>query len=140
MKNTFPKIERLYGVKRIERLHNQGKAFIAYPFRVVFLLTDDENEMMPARVMVSVSKKKFKKAVDRNRVKRLMREVYRLNKGVLVEFAKENQLKIYVSFQYVADEILAFQEMNWKMQKALDKLIKTISGESENHVKANEND
>ncbi len=132
MKNSFPKIEHLYGVKRIERLHMQGKAFISYPLRVVFLLVDDENEKVPVRVMVSVSKKKFKNAVDRNRVKRLMREVYRLNKSELIRFAVENNLKIHVSFQYIAEEILTFQEINLKMQKALDKLVKIISEEAKN--------
>lgn len=127
MKNTFPKKERLFGAKRIERLYKVGKAFVAYPFRVVFLLVLDENETIPARVMVSVSKKKFKKAVDRNRIKRLMREAYRLNKSELVCFAIENNLKIHISFQYISDEILDFDEVNLKTQKALNKLIQTIS-------------
>ena len=127
MKNTFPKKERLFGVKRIERLYKVGKAFIAYPFRVVFLLVDDENEIIPARVMVSVSKKKFKKAVDRNRIKRLMRESYRLNKSELIRFATENNLKIHLSFQYISDEIPEFNAVNLNMRKRLNKLIQTIS-------------
>lgn len=132
MKNTFPKIEHLYGVKRIERLYTQGKAFVSYPFRVVFLLVNNEDEAVAVRAMVSVSKKKFKNAVDRNRVKRLMRETYRLNKSELTQFAVENNLKIHVSFQYIAEEILTFQEVNLKMQKALDKLITTISNKAKN--------
>lgn len=77
--------------------------------------------------MVSVPKKKFKKAVDRNRIKRLIRETYRLNKSQLFDFAVENNLKLYVAFQYVSDEIMTFTEMNSKMRKALEKLIKTVS-------------
>lgn len=136
MSNTFPKIEHLYGVKRIERLHLQGRAFMSFPFRVVYRIEDDENETVPVRVMVSAPKKKFKKAVDRNRIKRLMRESYRLNKSKLVEFAVKNNLKLHVSFQYVSDEIMIFSEMNNKMQKALEKLIKTVS---ENTKIADEN-
>ena len=127
MNNKFPKTEHLYGVKRIERLHLQGRAFISFPFRVVFRIEDDENEKVPVRIMVSVPKKKFKKAVDRNRIKRLIRETYRLNKSQLFYFAVENNLKMYVAFQYVSDEIMIFSEMHNKMQKALDKLIKTVS-------------
>ena len=88
---------------------------------------DDDNEKVPVRIMVSVPKKKFKKAVVRNRIKRLIRETYRLNKSQLFYFAVENNLKLYVSFQYVSDEIMIFSEMHNKMQKALDKLIKTVS-------------
>lgn len=127
MKNTFPKKEHLYGVKSIERLHTQGNAFVSHPFRIVFLLVNDEKETVPVRAMVSVSKKKFKKAVDRNRVKRLMREVYRLNKSQLIGFADEKKLKIHLSFQYISDEILPFEELFHKMQKAQDKLIKTVT-------------
>lgn len=127
MSKSFPKYERLCGVKSIERLHTQGKAFIAYPFRVVFLLVEDESETVPVRTMVSISKKKLKKAVDRNRVKRLMREAYRLNKSELIEFAETNKLKVHLAFQYIANEIMSFAEINPKMQKALEKLQENIA-------------
>lgn len=129
MRNTFPKKERLVGVKRIEHLHTQGKAFIAYPFRVVFLLVEDESETVPVRAMVSVSKKKFKKAVDRNRVKRLMREAYRLNKSELIEFVEKKELNLHLAFQYIANEIMPFAEINPRMQKALEKLQVNIADE-----------
>lgn len=122
--NTFPKKEHLYGDKVIENLHMTGAAFLTYPFRVVFLDVSESKEQIPVRVMMSVSKKKFKKAVDRNRIKRLMREAYRLNKGELADFASDNDLKIHVAFQFIGNEILSFSEVNSKMQKALDKLIK----------------
>lgn len=136
MKNTFPKKEHLFGVKRIERLYVSGKAFVAFPFRVVFLLVEDEDETIPVRVMVSVSKKKYKKAVERNRIKRLMRESYRLNKSELIQFVIENKLRLHLSFQYIADEILQFSEMSLKMEKSLEKLIKSVIAANQ---KSNEN-
>ncbi|MFV0390635.1 MAG: ribonuclease P protein component [Paludibacteraceae bacterium] len=127
MQNSFPKKEHLYGVKAVETLHTQGKAFIGYPFRVVFLMVSEEDETIAARAMVSVSKKRFKSAVARNRIKRLIRESYRLNKPVLVQFATENKLNIHLSFQYVSNEMPTFGDLNEKMNRSLDKLIKIIS-------------
>lgn len=127
MNNTFPKSEHLCGVKSIEKLHTQGNAFVSYPFRIVYILVNDEAEDIPVRAMVSVSKKKFKKAVDRNRVKRLMRETYRLNKSQLIELISENDLRLHLAFQYISDEIMPYSEMNNKMQKTLERLMKTIT-------------
>ena len=104
--------------------------------RVVFLDVSHSVEELPLRVMMSVSKKKFKKAVTRNRIKRLMREVYRLNKTELVNFASDEKIKIHVAFQYVADEILSFDEMNNKMIKVTDKLKRNLL---ENLKKTDEN-
>ena len=130
--NTFPKTDHLYGDKVIENLHLTGTAFLSYPFRVVFRDVSDSDELKPVRVMVSVSKKKFKRAVDRNRIKRLMRETYRTNKGELEAFANENDLKLHIAFQYIGNEILLFGEVNAKMQKALEKLVKISTEKSKN--------
>ena len=127
--NTFPKKEHLYGEKVIENLHTTGSSFLVYPLRVVYLNVSQPDEQIPVRVMIGVSKKKFKKAVDRNRAKRLMREAYRLNKSSLVSIIKKEEVKIYLSFQYIADEMLTFDEISTKMQKALDRLTKKIIAE-----------
>ena len=128
--NTFPKKEHLYGEKVIENLHTTGSSFLVYPLRVVYLNVSQPDEQIPVRVMIGVSKKKFKKAVDRNRAKRLMREAYRLNKSSLVSIIKKEEVKIYFSFQYIADEMLTFDEISTKMQKALDRLTKIIAEKS----------
>lgn len=132
MNRTFPKSEHLYGIKTIERLYNQGSVFVSYPFRVVYFMVEDKTESVPVRVMVGVSKKKFKNAVDRNRIKRLMRETYRLNKSRLIEFMRENDLNVHLAFQYISDEVIPFAEMNSKMEKALTKLITIISEKPKN--------
>jgi ribonuclease P protein component len=78
----LPKEERLSLKRQIEQLFSVGHSFIAYPIRIVYRpLTSDEPPV--TAILVSVSKRRFKRAVDRNRIRRLLREVYRLNKGWL---------------------------------------------------------
>jgi len=119
---SFPKSEHLCGDKRITRLFTQGEAFIAYPLRVVFLL-EPIKDKEPFSVMVSVPKKRFKRAVKRNRLKRLMREAYRLNKHILTEKIHEKHLQIHIAFHYISDDELNFEAVEKKMKVALHKLL-----------------
>lgn len=121
----FPKKEHLCGDKSIEKLHTSGKSFLVYPLRIVYLVV--ENEDVPVRAMVSVSKKKFKRAVKRNKIKRLMRETYRLNKTDVNTFACTNGIYLHIAFQYIANEIESFQTINEKMQLALKKIIQKLT-------------
>ena len=123
--NTFSKPEHLCGEKRITRLYTQGDAFIAYPLRVVFLIEPKKDKEL-ASVLVSVPKKRFKRAVKRNRLKRLMREAYRLNKLLLVEKLEEKQLQIHIAFNYVSDEELNFASVEKKMKISLQRLMDRI--------------
>ncbi|HEY5507899.1 MAG TPA: ribonuclease P protein component [Paludibacter sp.] len=123
--NSFPKAEHLCGEKRIARLYTQGEAFMAYPFRVVFRI-EQRKELAPASIMVSVPKKRFKRAVKRNRLKRLLREAYRLNKHALIELLEEKRFQVHVAFNYVSDEELDFATVEKKMKIALQKLIDKI--------------
>lgn len=123
--NTFSKPEHLCGEKRITRLYTQGDAFIAYPLRVVFLIEPKKDKELSS-VLVSVPKKRFKRAVKRNRLKRLMREAYRLNKLVLVEKLEEKQLQIHIAFNYVSDEELNFAAVEKKMKISLQRLMDRI--------------
>jgi len=79
---SFPREERLRSKKLISELFRTGSSFNLYPLRFV-LLKHPEHSETPAQVLISVSKKYFKKAVDRNRLKRQIREAYRLNKYIL---------------------------------------------------------
>lgn len=80
MSFTFNKKEKLKSKKRIEQLFAEGKSVTAYPLRLVFMPATFEDDI-PAQTGISVSKRYFKLAVDRNLIKRLMRESYRLNKA-----------------------------------------------------------
>ena len=123
--NSFPKAEHLCGEKRIARLYTQGEAFMAFPFRVVFRI-EQKKDLATASVMVSVPKKRFKRAVKRNRLKRLLREAYRLNKHALIDLLDEKQLQVHVAFNYVSDEELDFVTVEKKMKTALQKLMDKI--------------
>ena len=123
--NSFSKPEHLCGEKRITRLFTQGDAFIAYPLRVVYLL-EPKKDKESVSVMVSVPKKRFKRAVKRNRLKRLMREAYRLNKQILTEKIEEKQLQIHIAFNYVSNDVLDFATVEKKMKIALEKIIEKV--------------
>ena len=120
--NHFPKSEHLCGEKNLTRLFTQGKAFIVYPLRVVYLFEPRKDADEIAKVAVITSKKRHKRAVDRNRLKRLMREAYRLNKNDFWTILQENEIQALVAFHYVADEKMFFEEVEKKMKKALCKL------------------
>lgn len=123
--NSFPKSEHLCGEKRIAELYTKGEAFIAYPIRVVFKIAPKEDEIA-ARAMMSVPKKRFKRAVKRNRLKRSLREAYRLNKQELITLLEKSELKIDIAFNYVSDEEMDYIAIEKKMKLALSKLTEKI--------------
>jgi len=123
--NSFSKTEHLCGEKRITRLYTQGDAFIAFPMRVVFLI-EPKSESKPSNVLVSVPKKRFKRSVKRNRLKRLMREAYRLNKIPLIEKLEEKQMQIHIAFNYVSNDVLDFPTIEKKMLLSLQKLMEKV--------------
>src|ERR1700761_5989227 len=102
---TFKKEERLCNKKLIEKLYHNGSSFLCYPFRVAWLPVDALTPY-PAQVLFSVSKKRFKKAVDRNQIKRRMREVYRLNKQLsFYDVLVEQDKHIVLSLGYIGKDI-----------------------------------
>ncbi|WP_165025210.1 MULTISPECIES: ribonuclease P protein component [unclassified Dysgonomonas] len=121
--NTFPKNEKLCSQKSIDRLFAQGESFIAYPLRVVYFVEDELNEekQVPT-VLASVSKKKFKRAVKRNRVKRLIREAYRLNKQPIHDLLKVNGKRLEIAFLYLKDELPTYGEIEKSMLKTINQL------------------
>ncbi|MDU1892233.1 MAG: ribonuclease P protein component [Dysgonomonas sp.] len=117
---TFPKEEKLCSTKSIDMLFARaGNSFIAYPLRVVYLLFDEpEIEKQHPSVMISVSKKKFKRAVKRNRVKRLIREAYRLNKNLFHQTLQIRGKRMDIAFLYLKNELPTFAEIEKAMIKA----------------------
>ncbi|MBB4035893.1 ribonuclease P protein component [Dysgonomonas hofstadii] len=116
---SFCKEERLCSTKSIDRLFASGVSFVAYPLRVVFYLENEPDEGKRfAKILVSVSKKKFKRAVKRNRVKRLIKEAYRLNKSKYSEVLRQNERRMDIAFLYLKGELPDYAEIEKAIQKA----------------------
>lgn len=127
-KKTFSKEEKLCRTKSIDRLFSSGESFIAYPLRVVFYIEEEIDEKNKnATVLISISKKKFKRAVKRNRVKRLFRESYRLNKQELQEVLQEKNKRIEIAFLYLKNELPTYTEMEKAVLKSISILVGKIN-------------
>ena len=124
---TLSKQERLSSLKEIESLFTEGQSLIKYPFRVVWKASPAEKEF-PAKAVFSVSKKKFPRAVDRNRIKRVMRESYRLYKPEFYQSLPQDQ-SLHLGLIYVGNEILDFETIQNSLKKALERLITLIRKE-----------
>ena len=122
---SYPKNEKLKSKKIIDLLFTEGKSVSKYPLRLVYLKHDFEDDV-PLKMGVSVSKKYFKNAVDRNYFKRVLRESYRLNKQLLIE---NIDAKYCLMFFYQTNEKLSYQEINQKTVQLFEKLTKTIQEE-----------
>ncbi len=117
---TFSRSERLKSRKLISGLFKGGESLVAYPLRVVWtLLPEDAPAEFPARISISVSKRLFKTAVARNRLKRQIREAYRLQKAGFYE--KLGQRRIAVMLMYIAKEALSYAEIESGVRKMIRK-------------------
>jgi ribonuclease P protein component len=124
----YPKSEKLKSKTTIDAMFAEGKSISKFPLRLVYqpvVLID--NQMI--KMGVSVSKRNFKKAVDRNYFKRVLRECYRLNKHQLIE--NLDQAYAFMLF-YQTKERLSYQEINEKTIQLFDKFIKQIKKKTEN--------
>ncbi len=124
---TLSKSERLSSLKAIEKLFNEGRSVTKYPIRLVWLdnaMADDQES--PVQVMFSASKKKFSRAVDRNRIKRLLKEGYRLYKPTFYSSLPTNK-SFHLALIYTGNEILSLDHIQKKIILALENMIIEIA-------------
>lgn len=122
---TLGKDERLKSRKIIEQLFSEGKSFAFAPFRVYYLFNTASDKYL--QFGAGVSTKNFKKAVDRNRIKRVIREGWRLQKASLQELLKEQNKQLSVFLIYTAKELPVYKEVHEKTGRVIDKLCKTVT-------------
>ena len=145
MENTLKKSERLTSRLIIDKLFAGGNASMAtFPLRVVCMRMekkDGEDKGMeqknvgkegvpPVSILVSVPKKRFRHAVDRNRMKRLVREAYRTNKHVLWNTLEGKDYRLAVAFVCITDELPSFYSVNKSMKKALARIADKLNQEA----------
>jgi ribonuclease P protein component len=121
----FNKEERLCSIKLIEELYSQGSSFVLYPFRYVYKEIAPQDP--PIQLVISVPKRKFKKAVDRNKIKRQVREVYRHSKADFVyPNLQEKNKSIHLLIIYTGNEIITTATIRKKLNLGLERLLTKI--------------
>ena len=131
MKQSYSKSEKLKGEKLLDALFSQGRSVTAYPLRLIFIPADFSDKVL-VKTGVSVPKRQFKRAVDRIRIKRLIREAYRLNKPIIF-----NNITTQYAFMilYIGNEKPSFAEI----ESALKTLFKKFLDQHSNqHEKGND--
>ena len=119
--NTFPLKEHLKSKRVIEKLYAEGASATSYPLRAVFL--EQEEQEPTAAILISVAKRRFRHAVDRNLVKRRIREAYRTSKHPFVEALQAKDKKMAVAILYIDTRHNSTEFIKRKMEKLLAGII-----------------
>lgn len=119
MQFGYNKYEKLKSRKLIKQLFEDGKAISVFPLRLVYLKTNHDGKYL-LQTGVSVSKRNFKLAVDRNRIKRMMREVYRLNKAKFHNSISEKHIFMFI---YLGKKEMDYHKLDKKMNELIDSFL-----------------
>lgn len=132
MRNTLGTQERLKSKKLIEKLYAEGSSVKSFPLRMMFIQTAHTSDF-PCQVGVSVAKRNYKLAVDRNRLKRLMRETYRLQKEIVYNNVEEPYIFM---ISYIGREEIKYEELYIKMEKLLNTFISSVKKATDEKTQA----
>lgn len=121
------KAERIHSRLVVESLFSSRNASIAvYPLRIVWTIDESTEGTAPASILVSVPKKRMHHAVDRNRMKRMVREAYRLNKQILLSRLEGSGRHVDIAFICIADNVPTSSQISKSVVKALARISDTI--------------
>lgn len=124
-RERFRKAERITSKLLIDRLfEGENTSAVVFPFRIVYARIPKGD--CPVYMFVSVPKKRFHNAVDRNRMKRLTREAYRRQKHVLWDFMMDKDYSIAIAFLCVAPQLCTYSRVCKGMERAMDKVMRTL--------------
>jgi ribonuclease P protein component len=123
---TFTKAERLCSKVLIDKLVEKGNPFQCFPFKLTWL--EAQESEVPVQIIIGVPKRIFKRAVDRNKLKRRMREAYRKNKMILYDHL--NNKKILLMLIYTGKTIVDYKEIEEKLMLALNQLNKKLNNKT----------
>lgn len=124
---TLPKTERLYLRNAVSELFAKGSSFMVFPYRIIYrVLPEDDPQEARVAIMTIAPKKRFKHAVDRNHVKRLSREAYRIAKLPLIAQCESHHRKLAFAMLYCDNKFLTFEETQQRMHTILKKLNQKV--------------
>lgn len=123
---SYQRKEKLKSRKTLDEIFSVGKSFSVFPLKLFYLLPAADAK--PVKAGVGVSARNFPKAVDRNRIKRLLRETYRLQKTSLHNSLVQKQKSVAVFLLYTGKEMPDYQLLDEKMKTVLTKLENIIAG------------
>lgn len=124
--HTFQKAERLKSRKRIDQLFKEGRSLGVFPLRALYAVAESTGNNQPLQATVSVSSRNFKKAVHRNRIKRVLREAYRNQKELLSAVIAENNQQLDIFIIYTAKELPNLETVSRKMHALMHQLSEII--------------
>ena len=127
----YSKLQKLKSKKEIDQLFKQGRSIFMFPFKLLYDVLDEPNREQHIRASVGVSARYFKKAVDRNRIKRLMRECWRQEKEDLENWAKSNNTYVNVFIVYVDKTVPEHSHLSIKFPALVEKLIYQLNEQIE---------